>query len=54
MAGGRPDIVDAERKMVVSPSPQIRRALAWIVRRPWIELEQLDLEVRLGRLRVQA
>src|SRR5262245_7475458 len=48
MAGGRLDIVDAERKMVVSPSPEIRRALAWIVRRSWIKLEQLDLEARLG------
>src|SRR5438477_12608303 len=48
MLGGRADIVDAERKMVVAPSPQIRRMLAWVVRRLWIELEQLDLEVRLG------
>src|SRR5215510_13714757 len=27
MAGGCPDIVDAERKMVIAPLPQIRRML---------------------------
>lgn len=43
-----PDIVDAERKMAVAPSPQIRRVLARIVRWRWSELEQLDFEVRLG------
>src|SRR5262249_31720802 len=37
---------EAERKVVVAPSPQIRRVLARIVRRPRIELEQLDLEAR--------
>ena len=44
VAGRRLDIVDAERKVVVAASPQIRRVLTRIVRRPWIELEQLDLE----------
>src|SRR5262245_48339273 len=34
--------------MVVAPSPQIRRVLTGIFRRRWIELEQLDLEARLG------
>jgi hypothetical protein len=48
VASRRLDIVDAERKVVVTPSSQIRRVLTRIVRWPWIEFKQLDLEVRVG------
>src|SRR5262249_23948683 len=48
MAGGRADIVDAECNVVVAPSPPICRMLTGILRRAGIELEQLDLEARLG------
>ena len=44
----RTDIVDAECKVVVPVSPQIRRVLTRIVGRRWIELKQLDFETRLG------
>ena len=48
--GGRRDVVDAERKVVVAPSPQIRRVLAWIIARRRVELEELDLETGFGSL----
>jgi hypothetical protein len=48
VAGHRGNIIDAQPKVVVAPSPQIRWVLTRIFRRPWIELEQLDLEARLG------
>ena len=46
--GDRLDVVDAEGEVVVAPSSPIRGMFTRIIRRTRIELEQLDLEVRLG------
>src|SRR5215475_10499367 len=48
MSGGCADIIHTECKVIVAPPPQICRMLTRIVRRSWIELEQLNLEARLG------
>ena len=48
VGGDRLDVVDAERKVVVAPTPEIRGVLTRIFRRHRIELEQLDLETRLA------
>ena len=46
--GGRLNVVDAEREVIEAVVSQVRRVRTRIGPGGWVELEQLDLEMRIG------